>query len=161
MDIIKYIFGAILITLCLAACDSHSRKYATDNESKSDKKISTKFDRPLADMIEVVSVESGWLNGQRPIITIKFRNNSGNPISDFISIKYQFIENDEVFDEHSLYLHAGSNVDWSNGLCKTRTIESAYGYSYGGSQHKITAIVCFEDNSLIWKGKISQKNIYQ
>lgn len=117
-------------------------------------------EKTLSEIIEVVSVETGWYNEQRPQIKAKFRNKSGKSLNDFIKVKYQFVEGDEVFDEGSKYLHSGSDVDWDNGLCKSCTFRSSYGYSFGGQKHKVRAKVCFDDNSLAWEGNIQQKIVF-
>ena len=131
------------LSLLLISCD-------TENEKKA----------PISEMFEIVSVETGWYQEQRPQIKIKFKNKSGKPINESIRVKYQFIENNEIFDENSDFLHLCSDVDWEYGLIKTATYKSSYGYGYGGVRHKVQAKVYFEDNSLIWKGDIEQKIIY-
>lgn len=137
------------------------------NVAKQDNRLNPKegqaekvIQKSIADEIEVVSVETGWYGEQRPQVKVKFRNNSGQTIDRFIKVKYQFVENDEVFDEGNTYLHSGADVDWDNGLVKTETFRSAYGYPYGGHRHKMKAKVCFEDNSLVWEGDINQTIIY-
>lgn len=115
---------------------------------------------PISNNIEVVSVETGWYGEQRPQIKIKFRNISGDDIKDFIKVKYQFIEGDEVFDEGNEYLHASSDVNWENGISKTKVLRSDYGYPLAGHRHNLRAKVCYEDNSLVWEGNISHNVIY-
>lgn len=151
---------ALLITMLLPlliSCGNISNSKENDHRKESKEDVNKKS---IADDIEIVSVETGWYNEQRPQIKIKFRNKSGRSIDEFINVKYQFVENDEVFDEGSSYLHSSANVNWDNGLAKTETYRSSYGYPYGGPKHKVRAKVCFEDNSLIWEGNIAQKAIY-
>lgn len=159
---LKALFAGATIAL-ISACTNNSIKSENESSETAMEKLyeeKSEVKPLLSDMIEIVSVESGWYNEQRPQIKIKFCNKSGNAISDFVKIKYQFVENEEVFDEGNIYLHSGADVDWDNGLSKSKTITSNYGYPYGGYQHTITAKVCFEDNSPIWQGKVSQKVIY-
>lgn len=147
------------LSLLLISCDNFQHKTqntkdVSKNETENEKKA------PISEMFEIVSVETGWYQEQRPQIKIKFKNKSGKPINESIRVKYQFIENNEIFDENSDFLHLCSDVDWEYGLIKTATYKSSYGYGYGGVRHKVQAKVYFEDNSLIWKGDIEQKIIY-
>ena len=147
---------SLTLMLCLSGCGIPEK-----SDQNTERKEASEELKPLmSESIEIVSVETGWYGEQRPQIKIKFRNKSGNPISDFVKIKYLFVENEEVFDEGSEYLHSSSDVNWDNGLSKSKTIRSAYGYPYGGNRHKVTAKVLFDDNSTIWEGAISQKVIY-
>lgn len=147
----------------ISGCANNSGKAAKESfeTTKESKQEGNSEAKPLlSDMIEIVSVESGWYNEQRPQIKIKFRNKSGKAISDYVKIKYQFVENEEVFDEGFDFLHTGDDIDWDDGLSKSKTIKSRYGYDYGGVCHTITATVCFGDNSPIWQGKVSQKVVF-
>lgn len=146
-----------LLPLFILSCDfSKNQGNGSNSEAESAKDNVLSF----ADKIEVVSVETGWYNEQSPQVKIKFKNVSGKPIDDFIQVKYQFIENDEVFDEGSKILQSSSRVAWDNGLAKTETFRSIYGYPYGGQRHKMRAKVCYDDNSIIWEGDIAQRIIY-
>lgn len=154
---------AFSLLFLISGCANNSEKLTEESSetTKESKQEENSEAKPLlSDMIEIVSVESGWYNEQRPQIKIKFRNKSGGAISDYVKIKYQFVENEEVFDEGNIYLHSGADVDWDDGLSKSKTIKSDYGYPYGGHRHIITAKVCFEDNSPIWQGKVSQKVVF-
>lgn len=131
-----------------------------DKEAKEQSQTEESAKKSLAEEIEVVSVETGWYGEQLPQVKVKFRNVSGQPIDKFVRVKYQFVEDDEVFDEGNVFLHSGADVDWDNGLMKTETFRSAYGYPFGGHRHKVRAKVCFEDNSPIWEGNIRQTVIY-
>lgn len=149
---------AILLPL-LIGCGKVAKQ--DNNQTEKKEQIEELVKKSIADDIEVVSVETGWYGEQRPQVKIKFRNISGGPIDKFIKVKYQFVENDEVFDEGNAYLHSSADVNWDNGLAKTETYRSNYGYPYGGHQHKVRAKICFEDNSLVWEGNVEQKVIYQ
>jgi len=150
------------LSILLLSCDNASKGdpnaeqsgYSTEVVYPNEDKKKT-----LSEIIEVVSVETGWYNEQCPQIKIKFRNKSGKSLNDYIKVKYQFVEGDEVFDEGSKFLHSGSDVDWDNGLCKSCTFRSSYGYSFGGQKHKVRVKVCFDDNSLVWGGNIQQKMV--
>lgn len=152
----------VSLSLLLLSCNNASKVGSKVEPSGDSIEVAASIDKKssLSDLIEVVSVETGWFNEQRPQIKIKFRNKSGKSINDFIKVKYQFVEGDEVFDEGSQYLHSGSDVDWDNGLCKSCIFRSSYGYSLGGQEHKVRAKVCFEDNSLVWEGNIRQKIVF-
>lgn len=152
-------FMLMSLSLLLLSCNNASKGGSKVEQSGDSTEVAVSNDKEktLSDLVEVVSVETGWYNEQRPQIKIKFRNKSGKSLNDFIKVKYQFVEGDEVFDEGSKYLHSGSDVDWDNGLCKTCIFRSSYGYSLGGQEHKVRAKVCFEDNSLAWEGNIKQK----
>lgn len=137
-------------------------KYQTSNidGDSVDVEIMEDAETSLSDMIEVLSVETGWYDEKVPQIKIKFKNVSGKPIDKSIEVKYQFIENDEVMYESTAYLHSSINVDWDNGLAKTETYRSYTGYPFGGHHHDVRAKVCYEDNSIIWEGNIAHKVIY-
>ncbi|WP_300956678.1 hypothetical protein [Muribaculum intestinale] len=114
----------------------------------------------LFDDIEVMSVEAGWYEGQYPQVAIKFRNNSEKELDGYVKVKYQFVEDDEVFDEGFKFLHTASDVNWGSGLIKNRIFKSYKGYNYWGN-HKIKAKICFEDNSLIWEGEVGHKIVIE
>lgn len=114
----------------------------------------------LSDMFEIVSVETGMYNERFPQVKVKFRNISGVPIDGAISVKYQFIENDEIFFDSHLYIHNSFDVEWENGLVKTEVFRSHKGYSISGTTHHFKAKLKFEDNSLIWEGNISNTPRY-
>lgn len=141
----------LIFSLLLFSCDNFQQKAKNSIEEKKP---------PVSEKFEIVSVETGWYQEQRPQIKIKFKNKSGKPINEAITVKYRFIENDEVFDEGFNFLHNYSDINWENGLSKTETYRSSYGYSYGGHLHKVRVKVCFDDNSLIWEGDIKQRIIY-
>ena len=152
----KTLFTLVLV-LFLTGCNNNPTK--TSHESNQE--INSDESKPqMTDLIEVISVETGWYQEQRPYIKVKFRNKSDNAISDFIKIKYQFVEDGEIFDEGYVYLHSSSDIDWDSGLSKSKTIISSYGYPYGGFKHNINAKVLFDDNSPIWDGIIAKKFIY-
>lgn len=144
-----------VLPLLLLGCNNFSQK-GTEKNVTEQREIEQEI--PLSKVIDVVSVETGWYNEQRPQVKIKFKNNSGKAIHDYIRVKYQFVEGDEVFDEGYSYLHTSDDVDWNDGLSKTKIYRSAMGYRYGGQLHKVRAKICFEDNSLIWEGNIKQKD---
>lgn len=143
------------MSLLLLSCNNSQQKI---QNAKSNATLEEKI--AISKMFEIVSVETGWYQEQRPQIKIKFKNVSGKSIDEIISVKYRFIENNEVFDEGTNILHYGSDIAWDNGLSKTETYRSGYGYEYGGHLHKVHVKVCFEDNSLIWEGDIKQRIIY-
>ena len=146
-----------LLPLFIFSCDFSKNR---ENASKNEVEVAQDNAPGFADKIEVVSVETGWYDEQLPQVKIKFKNISGYPIADLIQVKYQFIENDEVFYEGSKIIHSGSLVAWENGLAKTEIFRSIYGYPYGGPSHNVRAKFCYDDNSLIWEGDIAQRIIY-
>lgn len=150
----KYIF--LVLLLLLLSCSNSQQKIQNKQSNATLEETETAF----SEMFEIVSVETGWYQEQQPQIKIKFKNVSGKSINETIFLKYRFIENNEVFDEGTNSLHYGSDIAWDNGLCKTETYRSSYGYEYGGHLHKVRVKVCFEDNSLIWEGDIKQRIIY-
>lgn len=140
---------------------------AEQREGNSDKEVvettdSTGLNREsrLFDDIEVMAVETGWYEGQYPQVAIKFRNKSEKELEDYIKVKYQFVEDNEVFYEDSRYLHAASDVNWGSGLIKNGIYKSYKGYNYWGN-HKIKAKICFEDNSIIWEGEVEHKIVVE
>lgn len=151
----KKFFYLALLTI-LFSC-SNARKGNVENEQTETKE--TEDVRLLSDVLEVVSVETGWYDETYPQVSIKLRNKSGNAISKFIAVKYQFIEKDEILDEGSRILHSVSNVSWDDGICKTIDCRSKSGY-FGGVRYKVRAIVCFGDDSPIWEGDIEQRIVY-
>lgn len=152
------IFSLLCLLLALTGCvRSVDQEMNSENEVEQAKGSEEQL---MSNNIEVVSVETGWYGEQRPQIKIKFRNISGDDIKDFIKVKYQFIEDDEVFDEGNEYLHASSDVNWETGISKTKIFRSDYGYPLAGHRHNLRAKVCYEDNSLVWEGNISHKVIY-
>ena len=157
-------FSAFLMILSLlSSCSSPKQKQPTEaadtTQNPADKEHVTSVPS-LTDRFEVVSVETGWYDERAPRINIKLKNISGKAIDEFIKIKYQFIENDEIFDDGFKFLHSSSDVNWDNGLIKTLTCTSSYIYTLGGPMHKMRGKVCFEDNTPIWEGNISSKILY-
>lgn len=114
----------------------------------------------LLEDIELISIESGWYNLVYPQVNIKLKNISGKPINESVKLKYRFVDNDEVLDENSTFLHSFSDVDWDSDLIKNETIRSFNGYKYGWQGHNVKCKICFEDNSVIWEGEINNKAIF-
>lgn len=153
--IVLFIFPVLLFSC------SHSRHDSNNDELGKEETESTEDSvQSFSEMIEVVSVETGWYDGQLPQVKIKYKNISGCPIDQSVEVRYQFIENDEVFDEGILYLHSQLHIEWDNGLTKTETYRSRYGYPIGSTTHRVRAKICYSDNSIIWEGNIAQRYIY-
>lgn len=80
--------------------------------------------KKISDFVEIVSVDidAKWdwflVAYWHPKIELKFRNISGQPINNDISVKYQFIIDDEIVDEGSKILHSKTDAAWDSGLLK-------------------------------------------
>lgn len=152
-------FFLFMITLLLLSCNNlHNSSNGTDSEFE-DTAVTEEAESSFSDMIDVVSVETGWYDSRVPQVKVKFKNVSGKSIDDYIKVKYQFIEADEIIFEDNHFLHTGSQVAWDNGLIKTETFRSTSGYLYGGPRHVVRAKICYDDNSVIWEGNIGQRVI--
>lgn len=122
--------------------------------------------KKISDFIEVVSVDidAKWdwflIAYWHPKVELKFRNISEEPIKNDISVKYQFIIDDEIVDEGSRILHSKTDAAWDSGLSKT--LEFSYVHDsrikdLDKTPPRVRATFVFEDNSPIWNGVIEPK----
>lgn len=151
---IKKLFFIVAFSLLLSGCAPKS-----DSKEKVTEEI-IEESHHISEDIELISIESGWYNLVYPQINIKLKNISGKPINESVKLKYRFVDNNEVLDENSIYLHSFSDVDWDSDLIKNETIRSFNGYKYGWQGHDVKCKICFEDNSVIWEGEIKNKALF-
>lgn len=151
---IKKLFFVAAFSLLLSGCAPKS-----DSKEKMTEEI-IEESHHISEDIELISIESGWYNLVYPQINIKLKNISGKPINESVKLKYRFVDNNEVLDENSIYLHSFSDVDWDSDLIKNETIRSLNGYKYGWQGHDVKCKICFEDNSVIWEGEIKNKALF-
>ena len=122
--------------------------------------------KKISDFVEIesVDIDAKWdwflVAYWHPKIEFKFRNISGQPINNDISVKYQFIIDDEIVDEGSKILHSKTDAAWDSGLLKT--LEFSYVHDIrikdlDKTPPRIKAKFVFEDNSPIWNGIIEPK----
>lgn len=122
--------------------------------------------KKISDFVEIesVDIDAKWdwflVAYWHPKVEFKFRNISGQPISNDISVKYQFIIDDEIVDEGSKILHSKTDAAWDSGLSKT--LEFSYVHDsqikdLDKTPPRVRAKFVFEDNSPIWDGVIEPK----